>query len=29
MAIAAGFIAILPLLLLGFGVTRWALRRRR
>ncbi|HEY9544968.1 MAG TPA: GldG family protein [Solimonas sp.] len=29
MAIAGGFIVLLPLLLLGFGVTRWVLRRRR
>lgn len=29
MAIAGGFIVLLPLLLLGFGVTRWAVRRRR
>lgn len=27
--IAAGFVVLLPLLLLAFGVTRWALRRRR
>ncbi|WP_028081098.1 GldG family protein [Solimonas soli] len=29
MAIAAGFVVVLPLLLLGFGVLRWAVRRRR
>ncbi|SEQ26947.1 ABC-type uncharacterized transport system involved in gliding motility, auxiliary component [Solimonas aquatica] len=27
--IAAGFVVLLPLGLLGYGVTRWALRRRR
>ncbi len=27
--ISIGFVAVLPLLLLGFGVTRWLLRRRR
>lgn len=29
MCIAIGFVALLPLLLLGFGVTRWLVRRRR
>ena len=29
MAIAAGFVIVLPLVLLGFGVLRWAVRRRR
>ncbi|MGH8443816.1 MAG: GldG family protein [Solimonas sp.] len=29
LAVAAGFVALLPLLLLGYGVMRWAIRRRR
>lgn len=29
MAIAAGFVVLLPLLLLGYGVARWIIRRRR
>ena len=29
LAIALGFLILLPLLLLGFGVTRWLVRRRR
>jgi hypothetical protein len=29
MAIAGFFIAVLPAGLLGFGIVRWALRRRR
>ncbi|WP_020648063.1 GldG family protein [Solimonas variicoloris] len=29
LAIAGGFVVLLPLLLLGYGVLRWAVRRRR